>query len=292
MRVAFQGIQGAYSEVAARTFFGRSCTTLPAETFEQVFDFVEQQRADRGIIPIENSLAGSIHQNYDLLLEHKLHIVGEVHLRIEHSLLCQPNASLKDILHVRSHPQALAQCKRFFERNPRITPLPYFDTAGAARSLADEHVHNIAAIASERSAALYQLKVLKRNLENTSNNFTRFLIVGKAPWKPSRSVKTKSSIVFAPAKNQTGILFQTLGVFYVRNIDLLKIESRPDPRVPFEYLFYLDLEGSPATRHIAEAFAHLREKTKFFRLLGAYPTGKGNFYGAVRKNLRAGAKRT
>lgn len=280
MRVAFQGIRGAYSEVAARAYFGNSCKTVAAETFDDVFDIVTKKRAERGIIPIENSLAGSIHQNYDLLLEHNLHIVGEVHVRIEHALMCHPDATKKDIAFVRSHPQALAQCKKFFGRNPRITPLPFFDTAGAARSIADEQARTIAAIASERSAALYKLKILKKNLENRSHNFTRFLILAKKPWVPKRSVKAKSSIVFSPESNQTGILFQMLGVFYVRNIDLLKIESRPDPRVPFEYLFYLDLAGSPKSRLVADAFAHLREKTKLFRLLGAYPMGKGNFYGA------------
>ncbi|MEK7251251.1 MAG: prephenate dehydratase [Bacteroidota bacterium] len=282
MRVAFQGVHGAYSEVAAKKFFKNQCTTLPFESFDDVFTAVERKRADRGIIPIENSLAGSIHQNYDLLLSHSLHIVGEIHLRIEHVLMCHPSSSLKNIMQVRSHPQALAQCKEFFSVHPHLKPTPYFDTAGAAKSILKENAQHIGAIASEHAAKLYGLKILKRNIESKIHNFTRFLVISRTAWKPKRTVATKSSIVVAPASNQTGILFRMLGVFYVRNIDLLKIESRPDPHSPFEYLFYIDLNGSPRKKKVAQAFEHLQEIAKLFRLLGAYPMGKGNFYGAAR----------
>ncbi|MEO8168241.1 MAG: prephenate dehydratase domain-containing protein, partial [bacterium] len=132
MRVAFQGVHGAYSEAAAQAFFGSRCASVPFETFEDVFDAVERNRADRGVIPIENSLAGSIHQNYDLLLSHSLHIVGEIHLQIEHALMAHPSASLKTLKHIRSHPQALAQCAKFFSQHKTLKPEPYFDTAGAA----------------------------------------------------------------------------------------------------------------------------------------------------------------
>ncbi len=281
MRVAFQGIPGAYSEVAARKFFGRQCATVPFDSFDDVFDAVEQKRADRGIVPIENSLAGSIHQNYDLLLSHSLHIIGELHFRIEHVLMAHPASSLASLTQVRSHPQGLAQCSEFIRAQKHVKPYPYFDTAGAAKSVRDEKNPSIAAIASARAAKLYGLKILRRNIENKSHNFTRFLVLGRSGWRAQRHEKAKTSILFAPANNYTGILFQILGVFYVRNIDLLKIESRPDPHAPFEYLFYVDLQGSPKEKRVAEALEHLQEKTKFFRLLGVYPMGRRKFYGAA-----------
>lgn len=286
MRVAFQGVHGAYSEAAAWKFFGKACTAIPLETFDDVFEAVRLKQADRGIIPIENSLAGSIHQNYDLLLSHSLHIVGEIHLRIQHALMAHPSASLKTLTHIRSHPQALAQCGQFFSRHKTLKPEPYFDTAGAAKSLLTDEDPEVGAIASEHAAKLYGLKILKRRIEGESQNFTRFLVIAKKPWKPAIPVKTKCSIVFSPVSNQTGILFRILGVFSLRNIDLLKIESRPDPKSPFEYLFYIDLEGSPREKRIAQAFDHLQEMTHQFRLLGAYPMGKGNFYGATKRRTR------
>lgn len=286
MRVAFQGVHGAYSEAAAQAFFGGGCQTVPFETFEDVFSAVQRNRVDHGVIPIENSLAGSIHQNYDLLLSHSLHIVGEIHLRIQHALMAHPSASLKTLTHIRSHPQALAQCSKFFSSHKRLKPEPYFDTAGAAQSLLTDKNPEVGAIASEHAAKLYGLKILKRRVEGDSQNFTRFLVLGKKPWNPGLPVKTKSSIVFSPLRNQTGILFRILGVFALRNIDLLKIESRPDPKSPFEYLFYIDLEGNPQEKHVAQAFDHLKEMTHQFRLLGAYPMGSGNFYGAAKKRTK------
>ncbi len=279
-RIAFQGIQGAYSDVAARRFFGPRCSTIPRESFEEVFTTVAQHGASYGVIPIENSLAGSIHQNYDLLLTHPVHIVGELHLRIEHVLMAHPSAALKTIRSVRSHPQALAQCSRFFRRHRRLKAVPYFDTAGAAQSISESGSTDTAAIASAFAAKMYGLKILKRNLENRPNNFTRFLVIGRTLRRQRAGLRTKCSIAFRPRKNQVGILFRVLGVFALRDIDLLKIESRPDPRSPFEYLFYIDLEGSPRDANVSRALEHLQEMVTQYRLLGAYPMGKGNFYGA------------
>jgi len=279
-RIAFQGVPGAYSDVAARRFFGPRCTTVPCESFEDVFTTVEKKRASFGVIPIENSLAGSIHQNYDLLLTHPLHIVGELHLRIEHVLMAHASASLETIRSVRSHPQALAQCSGFFRRHRRVKAVPYFDTAGAAQSIRESEVTDTAAIASAFAAKMYGLKVLKRNLENRPNNFTRFLVIGRSLCRSRAGTRMKCSIAFTPRTNQVGILFRVLGVFALRDIDLLKIESRPDPRSPFEYLFYLDLEGSPRDEKVSRALEHIQEMVTQYRLLGAYPRGKGNFYGA------------
>jgi prephenate dehydratase len=271
MKIAFQGMHGAYSEVASKRLYGRSCATVPCREFEEVFEAVEDGRTDRGIIPIENSLAGSIHQNYDLLLSHRLHIVAESHLRVEHVLMCHPSSSFDHLTEVRSHPQALAQCSRFFARYKRIRAAAYFDTAGAAESIRLEGLRHCGAIANAYAAQLYGLKILRRNLENERHNFTRFLLLSRKPWKPQHGIPTKTSIAFTPAKNQVGILFRLLGVFSLRDIDLMKIESRPDPRQPFEYLFYVDFAGGPSDDRVARALEHLQEMVSHFRLLGTYP---------------------
>ncbi len=279
MRVAFQGVHGAYSELAILRLLGKGVETLPVETFDEVFRAVERRKVDRGLIPIENSLAGSIHQNYDLLLSHSLHIIRETHLRIEHVLMCHPSSSMVRLNQIRSHPQALAQCSKFFERHRRLKPVAFFDTAGAARSIMESGAADIGAIAGMHAARLYGLKVLQRNIENEKHNYTRFLLISRTPWHPQRGVRTKCSIAFRPALNQPGILFRILGVFSLRDIDLLKIESRPDPRAPFEYLFYLDLAGSPREPKVEKALEHLKEVVTHYRLLGAYPMGSGKFYG-------------
>lgn len=278
MKAAFQGIHGAYSELAVRQMLGARAQTVPCPTFEEVFDAVEKGRAERGVIPIENSLAGSIHENYDLLLARRLHIVGETHLRVEHVLMAHPAASLANIRSVRSHPQALAQCNAFFRAHRQLRAEPYFDTAGAAESVAREANRAVAAIAGAHAAKLYGLRVLRRNIGNAGNNFTRFLAVALTPWRGRSGSRVKSSIAFTPAANRPGILFHILGVFALRDIDLLKIESRPDPRKPFEYLFYIDLAGNPAEPSVKRALEHLQEVVSQFRILGTYPRerpGKG-----------------
>ncbi len=271
IRIAFQGVHGAHSEVAAHRVFGARCRTQPWESFDEVFAAVARGRATFGVIPIENSLAGSIHQNYDLLLSHTLHIVGETQLRIQHALMAPRGVPVRRIRFVRSHPQALAQCSDFFRAHRNVRPVPYFDTAGAAQSVADERRTDTGAIANAYAARLYGLSVLRRNVENRENNVTRFLLLGRSPWRPRKGVRTKTSIVFTPARNQVGILFRILGVFALRDIDLIKIESRPDPRATFSYLFYCDLAGDPSRGNIARALEHLREMVTRFKILGVYP---------------------
>lgn len=295
MKAAFQGVHGAYSELASKQLLGPRTKTLPCESFEDVFDAVAKGKVERGILPIENSLAGSIHQNYDLLLARNLHIVGETHLKVEHVLMCHPSTSLRALTQVRSHPQALAQCSRFFAGSGRIKPVVWFDTAGAAESLVAEKPAGVGAIASAYAAELYGLKVLKRNLQNQPNNFTRFLAVAKSPLKPakaskgagSRSAATvsrasatasrspanarKTSIVFMPSRNQVGVLFNILGVFALRGIDLLKIESRPNPLSPFEYWFYVDFAGGVGETPVDQALDQLGAMASELKLLGSYP---------------------
>jgi prephenate dehydratase len=279
MKAAFQGVHGAYSELASKQLLGPRTKTLPCESFEDVFEAVAKGKVERGILPIENSLAGSIHQNYDLLLARDLHIVGETHLKVEHVLMCHPSTSLHALTQVRSHPQALAQCSRFFAGTRRIKPVVYFDTAGAAESLVEEKPAGIGAIASAYAAELYGLKVLKRNLQNQPNNFTRFLAVAKSPLRPVKTVKTakapgnarKTSIAFMPARNQVGVLFNILGVFALRGIDLLKIESRPNPLSPFEYWFYVDFAGGVGDTPVDQALEQLGAMASELKLLGSYP---------------------
>ncbi len=281
MNFSFQGVPGAYSELAGRDLLGAKCRTLPCETFEAVFESVHRGRADRGIIPIENSLAGSIHQNYDLLAQHGLHIIGETYLRVEHALLGRPSARFQDIRQVRSHPQALAQCSGFFAKHKRIKPVVWFDTAGAAQSLEGEKSNSIAAIASEYAGKLYGLKVLRRSLQNQAVNFTRFLVISKniPPLGGGRKTtrggeKVKTSITFLPRKNEAGALFRILEIFALRNIDLSKIESRPDPKRPFDYRFYLDLAGGSGDLDIREALKRLGGITTGLRVLGSYPSSQ------------------
>jgi len=256
------------------------------ETFNDVFNAVERGKADRGVIPIENSLSGSIHQNYDLLLSHRLHIVAETHLRIEHVLMCHPNSSFARVRTVRSHPQALAQCARFFSRNRRLHPEPFFDTAGAARFIMESHALETGAVASAYAAQLYGLKVLRRNLEDQPNNLTRFLLISRTPWRKQQGASAKCTICFKPARNQVGILFRILGVFALRDIDLLKIESRPDRETSFEYQFYLDFAGTPGDPRVANALSHLREMVREFRLLGVYPDGRSTIGAGTRHRER------
>lgn len=290
MKAAFQGVHGAYSDLACKQLFGSSCETIPCETFEDVFIAVEKGRVDQAVIPIENSLAGSIHQNYDLLLDRKVHIVGETHLKVEHVLMCHPSTAWKSLTMIRSHPQALAQCSKFFAQEKQVQAVVYFDTAGAAKSLVTEVPANIGAIASAYAAKLYKLKVLRTNLQNQPNNFTRFLALksGTIPLpansqtalpsakqrnRVSRKIKApqKTSIAFMPGKNQVGILFRILGVFALRDIDLLKIESRPNPLSPFEYWFYVDFSGGVGESKVDKALDHLREMAAELKILGSYP---------------------
>ncbi len=276
MKIAFQGVPGAYSELASRGLFGARAKTLPFDAFEDVFEAVDGRRADRGVLPIENSLAGSIHQNYDLLLEHRLHIVGETYLRVEHALLALPSARFQDIREVRSHPQALAQCSHFFAAHKNIKPVVWFDTAGAARSIAEEKPKGVAALASEYAGKLYGLKALKRGAQNEAGNFTRFLAVARSPLPPlQRGTRGgfKTSIAFG-AKNEAGALFCILGAFAVRNIDLHKIESRPDPASPFEYRFYLDFTGGTNDIRVKQALKELKNLTVDLRVLGSYPAAR------------------
>ncbi len=274
MKIAFQGEIGAFSEEAARALFPEAEPT-PCPSFEAVFDAVASGAAARGVIPIENSLFGSVHVNYDLLRARDLRITAEHHLRVRHCLMALPGVTLADVRTVYSHPQALGQCAAFLrERLPHAEAVPAYDTAGAAKMVAAEDRRDAAAIAGAQAAAEYGLEVLAESIESNHQNFTRFLALARqadAPVPASDGAPLKTSIVYAQRENVPGCLFKSLAVFALRDIDLFKIESRPLVGSPGQYLFYLDLAGSVADAPVRRALDHLGEIAAFVKVLGSYP---------------------
>ncbi|CAK9311900.1 unnamed protein product [Citrullus colocynthis] len=284
LRVAYQGVPGAYSEAAAGKAYP-NCDAIPCDQFEVAFQSVELWIADRAVLPVENSLGGSIHRNYDLLLRHKLHIVGEVQLPVHHCLLALPGVRKEYLTRVISHPQALAQCEHTLTKlGLNVTREAVDDTAGAAEFVAINNLRDTAAIASARAAELYGLDILANGIQDDSGNVTRFVMLAREPIIPRTDRPFKTSIVFAHEKG-TSVLFKVLSAFAFRNISLTKIESRPHRSHPirvvdgadagtakhFEYLFYVDFEASMAEPRAQNALAEVQEFTSFLRVLGSYP---------------------
>jgi prephenate dehydratase len=274
LRCAFQGEPGAYSELAIIEYFDADVVTIPCHTFDAVFNAVGDKTSGGelfGMIPIENSLAGSIHRNYDLMLRHELHIVGEYHLRVNHCLLALPGVEQKDIQRVHSHPQALAQCDANLTRMG-VEKVAEADTAGSAEMIRDRGDRHAAALASKRAAEVYGLTVLAENMEDNPENYTRFLVLSQESQVKEglESQDCKTSIVFS-LQNEPGSLFKALSVFALRDIDLTKIESRPIQGRPWEYMFYVDFAGHIATEPCRRALDHLSEYAAFLRVLGSYP---------------------
>jgi prephenate dehydratase len=269
--IAFAGERGAFGEIAAIEYFGEKEKLVALPEFSDVFRGVAKGRYRFGVVPIENSLAGSIHQNYDLLLESNLHIAGEVLLRIRHFLIANKGVSRRRIRTLYSHPAAFAQCKKFLKKFPHLTVVPVSNTAAAVKKIRSEGLGDAAAIASQQAASDFDMLVLARNIEDTVWNTTRFLVVAKRSAFPSPKAKNvKSSIVFA-TKNIPGALYKCLSVFALRDVDLYKIESRPVHGKGFQYLFYLDFAGDAREEAQQNAINHLREITTFYRFLGSYP---------------------
>jgi prephenate dehydratase len=266
-RIAFQGERGAYSEAAAIEYFGEAIEPVPCETFERVFERVSSADCDQGLVPIENSLAGSIHQNYDLLERNQLSVTGEYVLRVEHCLIALPAVPLEAVRVVLSHPQALAQCDHFIRAHGFAHEAAY-DTAGSVQLIKAQGRRDAAAIASRRAAKVYGMNILMENIEDNSQNFTRFIALAREPVVPIGPAKT--SIVFA-LPNAPGVLFKALSVFALREIDLTKIESRPIAGQPWEYLFYLDFAESANETRGQRALQHLAEIATHIRVFGSYP---------------------
>lgn len=267
MRIAYQGEPGAYSEAAALRFKA-SADLLPQETFEAVFAAVDEGAATHGILPIENTTYGSIHRNYDLLLQHELPIVGEVTLPIVHNLLALEGTTREQLRRVYSHPQGLAQCERFLRTLDQVELVPTYDTAGSAKMIQDGQLRDTGAIASARAAEVFKLSILEAGVQDFAANTTRFLLIGRdaAPLDSAN----KTTIVFT-VSNDAGALFKALSVFALRDIDLTKLESRPIPDRPFEYLFYADLSATREDLPCARALMHLAEFCPLLRTLGSYP---------------------
>ena len=273
MQVAFQGERGAFSESAVYNFFGSHVEIKPCRTLSDVFQSVENKETEFGVVPIENSLEGSVNQTYDLFLEHDLQVCGEIVIRIVHCLIAHPGTELNAVKTVYSHPQALAQCRKFLERlGCRL--IPTFDTAGSVKMIKDEGLKDAGAVASEKAAEIYGMNVLSKEIEDNPNNYTRFFVLSKndSPY----SGEDKTSIIFS-GKNVPGSLYHVLEEFTKRNIDLTKIESRPTKQMPWEYNFYLDFKGHRTEKRCQEALESLKDKTFFVKVLGSYKAAQGWF---------------
>src|SRR5262245_59710254 len=270
MEIAYQGEPGAFSEAAARRV-GHDAPLLPYRSFEEVFDAVDAGSATHGCLPFENSIGGSIHRNYDLLLAHDLPIVAEVELPVVHHLLALPGATLDGLRRVYSHPQGLAQCERFLRTLTNVEIIATYDTAGSAKMVADAKMLDAGAIASARAGEVFGLQSLAASVQDFDDHITRFLVVGATPM-PNRA-PDKTSIVFS-LPNEPGSLFKALSVFALRGISLTKLESRPIPGRPWEYLFYVDLAAARDEVACTRALAHLGEFAPMLRTLGSYARWK------------------
>jgi prephenate dehydratase len=276
--IAFQGERGAFSEEAARRLAGAEVEVLPCGRFEDVFRALEQGRAAGAVVPIENTLAGSVHENYDHLLNFEFPIVGETSVRIVHNLMAPKGIGFSKIKRVFSHPVALNQCLDFFAKNPQIERIPFYDTAGSAKMMMEESLTDAAAIASEVAAEIYGAQILRRSIESDRQNFTRFFLLRKPqyarrnPVLAPRKSQWKTSVVFS-TRNIPGALFRALSAFALRDLNLTKIESRPLRGKPWEYLFYVDFLGRADAPAAVNALNHLREIADFLRVLGCYPKG-------------------
>jgi prephenate dehydratase len=267
LQVAFQGERGAFSEDASIKLFGRDIDLLPCVRLRDVFLAVSENRADFGVVPVENSQAGSINETYDLLLVYSLNIYAEVILKISHSLMALPGEDLTKIGIIYSHPQALAQCEEFLSKL-EAEIVPTYDTAGSAKMIAERQLRGCAAVASGEAANRYGLEILAPEIETNVNNYTRFFAISKLRAEPAD--KNKTSLVFA-AKHVPGALQRILGIFATRNINLTKLESRPSKDRPWEYVFYTDFEGHLDSETYQEAMKELKNQATFVKILGSYP---------------------
>jgi prephenate dehydratase len=274
--VAFQGARGAFSEEAARKLLGSRVRTLPCERFEDVFRCLEDGAATASVVPIENTLAGSVHENYDHLQHFDLPIVAETSVRIVHNLIALEGTAFSKIRRVYSHPVALNQCLDFFGRYPQLERVPFYDTAGSVKMVVEQQLKDAAGIASSIAAEIYGARILRRSIESDRRNFTRFFLLRKPDYARRHPVRTasgaawKTSLVFS-TRNSPGALFKALSAFALRDLNLTKIESRPLRGKPWEYLFYLDFLGRIDAPEKQNALRHLGELADFLRVLGCYP---------------------
>jgi chorismate mutase/prephenate dehydratase len=268
--VAFQGAMGAYSEQAAIDFFGSGIQAKPYEGLEDVFRAVEQDEAQFGIVPVENSLEGSISKSYDLLLDSSLMVCGETELKVSHCLIANPGATLAAIRRIYSHPQALGQCQAFI-KHLNCELIPTYDTAGSVKMIKEKGITDGAAIASPRAAEIYKMNIINCGIEDNTHNYTRFFILSKQDAPPTGNDKT--SVVFA-VKHKPGALFHFLEQLTIRRINMTKLESRPTRQKPWEYNFYMDIEGHRLDEPLREALEQVADYAIFIKVLGSYPKSK------------------
>ena len=271
-KVAFQGVLGSYSHEALDSFFLRKCSNSDVEivnykTFKEVFESVNKGISQFGILPIENSYAGSVIEVIDLLKDFDVNIIGEKIIEVNHCVVGIEEASFKDITTLYSHPQAFLQTSEYFKKYPNILKIPYFNTAMSAEKVKNDRKKNVAAIASKKSAKIYNLKILKENINNSKKNYTKFIIISKK--NINYGLANKVSIIFSVEHN-SGSLYKILEYFAVNGINLLKLESRPIRNSPWEYMFYLDLEGTLKSIKMKTAIDIIKSKCIYFRILGEY----------------------
>ena len=264
-KVSFQGEIGAYSESAAKLFFKDEITTIPSSTFKKVLDSTETGISDYSILPVENSIEGNVGESYDALFSSNLYAIGEIYHKIEHCLI--GNGALDDVKTVYSHPQALGQCRNFLQ-NSSYKTVPTYDTAGSVKIVKDMNDKNVACIASKNAAAIYNMPIIKENIENNSNNYTRFLILSKE--KTHETDNDKTSIIFS-IKHEPGTLYEIIRIFYENKINLTKIESRPKIGKTWEYNFYVDFIGHELNEDITKVLSEIKNCTSFLRVIGSYP---------------------
>jgi len=267
VRVAYQGEPGAYSESAVLSFFGCPSQPVPCRRFSDVFRSIETGETEFGVVPIENSIEGSVNQVYDLFLKYDHKVCGEIVLKIAHCLIANPGANLNDIKVIYSHPQALEQCRSFLE-GLNCEMMSTYDTAGSVKMIKEKRLMDAGAVAGKRAAGIYEMSVLAEDVSDNLNNYTRFFVLSKTDAPSSGNDKT--SVIFS-TRHLPGALYQVLGEFAERGINLTKIESRPTKRRPWEYNFYLDFEGHRSEKRCAEAIEGLRNKAVFVKVLGSYP---------------------
>lgn len=275
IEVAFQGERGAFGDEAVQIYFAqreaqgtqKQINPLPCRSFADVFRIVASGEADYGLVPVENSQAGSINDTYDLLRQHDLFVIGEISHQVNQCLLCLKGQTLKDIKRVISHPQALAQSDVFL-RELNVEVVATYDTAGSARMLRDEQLTGVAAIAAAQAAEIYDLEILARDIQTIKGNYTRFIALGREP-APRAEGEAKTMLVMATA-HQPGSLYKCLSYLAANNINLLKLESRPSRQKVWEYVFYLDLEGHRDDPPVRRALAELAEHTTFCKVLGSF----------------------
>ncbi len=274
-RTGIQGELGAFSQEAVRQLLGDRAEVVPYPTFEAVFRALRAGKIDAAVIPMENTLAGSVHENYDHLLHFDVRIAAENNLRIVHNLIAPPGARFADIRKVYSHPVALNQCLKFFGKHRKLERVPFYDTAGSVKMVMEQRAPAAAAIASSVAAGIYGGTILKRSIEDDRRNFTRFFLLypSKKLPAPRPGKAWKTSLVFT-TRNSPGALFRGLAAFALRDLNLTKIESRPLHGKPWEYLFYVDFLGRESEPRVKNALRHLGEIADFLRVLGSYPPGR------------------